>query len=349
MLATTLVVSAACGTNAAPSAPTTGSAPVTTSAPNTSTAAKPVASPSAAANAAASPAASPAAAPSASPAAASASPVAGGVARDDTLAQQVPQQYRSKGELTVATTVFPSFEIFGANNEIQGADPDLYQALGQVLGLKFNVTNTQFSTIIPGIQAGRFDLASPLGDFVERQDIVTFVDYSRGGSSVLVKAGSSFQPKDVSDLCGHSIGIETGSAEDNVTQVISQQCQQAGKPALTVNTYPDVAAATLAVSSGRADGLLTDSAANGYAAKQSGGQFVSAPLTGGESIPGFGATFGFVLQKDSGLAAPLLGALQKLVAAGVYDRVFQQWGLQDNELPPAQMKINGSTAHQKPT
>jgi polar amino acid transport system substrate-binding protein len=188
-----------------------------------------------------------------------------------------------------------------------------------------------------------------LGDFVERQDVVSFVDYARGGSSVLVKGGGSFMPHDVSDLCGHTIGIETGSAEDNVTQVISQQCQQAGKPALTVNTYPDVAAATLAVSSGRADGLLTDSAANGYAAKQSGGQFVSAPLSGGESIPGFGATFGIVFQKDSGLGTPLLGALQKLVASGVYARIFEQWGLQDNEIPPDQMKINGSTAHQKPT
>lgn len=245
--------------------------------------------------------------------------------------------------------MFPSFEIFGPNNEIQGADPDLYQALGQVLGLKFNIINTQFSTIIPGIQAGRFDLSSPLGDFVERQDVVSFVDYARGGSSVLVKGGSSFQPHDVSDLCGHTIGIETGSAEDTVTQVISQRCQQAGKPALTVNTYPDVAAATLAVSSGRADGLLTDSAANGYAAKQSGGQFVSEPLTGGDAIPGFGATFGIVFQKDSGLGEPLLGALQKLVANGTYARIFEQWGLQDNELPADQMKINGCTAHQKPS
>jgi ABC-type amino acid transport substrate-binding protein len=64
-------------------------------------------------------------------------------------------------------------------------------------------------------------------------------------------------------------------------------------------------------------------------------------------LPGFGATFGIVFQKDSGLGAPLLGALQKLVAAGVYDRIFDQWGLQDNKLPPSEMKINGSRARQK--
>jgi polar amino acid transport system substrate-binding protein len=334
LIACVLLASAACGPSTGPPPSAATSAPSPTSAP-----AKPAAAPTSAASPAASPAAaSQAASPAASPAAAAAaspSPAAAaaGVARDDTLAQQVPQQYRAKGELTVDVTVFPSFEIFGPNNEIQGADPDLYQALGQVLGLRFNLINTQFASIIPGIQAGRFDLSSPLGDFVERQEVVSFVDYSRGGSSMLVKAGGSFQPHDVSDLCGHTVGIETGTAEDTVTQMISEQCQQAGKTGLTVNTYPDVAAATLAVSSGRADGLLTDSAANGYTAKQSGGQFASMPLSGGESLPGFGATFGIVFQKDSGLGAPLLGALQKLVAAGVYDRIFDQWGLQDNKPP----------------
>lgn len=269
------------------------------------------------------------------------------VSEDPTLRAEVPPQYRSKATLTVATTVFPPFEIFGTNNAIEGADPDLYAALGRVLGLKFSIINTTFASIIPGIQSGRYDLSSPLGDFVERQATVSFVDYSKGGSSALVNAAGSFQPSSVLDLCGHTIGIETGSAETNVTQAISQMCQQAGKPALTVNNYPDVAAASLAVKSGRVDALLTDSAANGYDATQSNGQFVSDGLSGGDAIPGWGATFGIVFQKGSGLGTALLGALQKLVQTGVYQQIYAKWGLQNNTIPLDRMKIDGSTAHQK--
>lgn len=267
--------------------------------------------------------------------------------KDDALAAKVPAQYRSKGEVVVAVTVFPPFEVYGANNEVTGADPDLYAAIGKVLDLKFKFVDTKFSSIIPGIQSGRYDLSSPLGDFVERQEIVGFVDYSKGGSSALVNAGGSFQPHTVMDLCGHSVGIEAGSAEQNVTRAISEMCTKAGKSALTVNNYPDVAAASLAVKSGRADALLTDSAANGYHAKLSNGEFASNGLSGGESIPGWGATFGIVFPKDSPLGDALLGALKKIVAAGVYDQIFQSWGLQDNRIPLEQMKINGSTAYQK--
>lgn len=267
--------------------------------------------------------------------------------KDAALAAKVPEQYRSKGEITVAVTVFPPFEVYSANNEITGADPDLYAALGKVLDLKFKFVDTKFSSIIPGIQSGRYDLSSPLGDFVERQEIVGFVDYSKGGSSALVSAAGSFKPHTVMDLCGHTIGIEAGSAEQNVTQAISDMCTKAGKSALIVNNYPDVAAASLAVKSGRADALLTDSAANGYHAKQSNGEFASMGLSGGETIPGWGATFGIVFPKDSALGDALLGALHKAVEAGVYDQIFEKWGLQDNRIPPDQMKINGSTAHQK--
>lgn len=248
--------------------------------------------------------------------------------------------------LTVAVTVFSPYELYDANNNLAGADIDLYQALGRVLGVTFVPKVVDFDGIVPGIEAGRYQAASPLGDFVERQQVMDLVDYSQGSSSLLVSGKSDYRPTDVSDLCGHSIGIEKGSAEVGVTGTLNTRCSAAGKPAIDLHLYPNVSAADLAVQSGRVDGVLTDSAPNGYTAKQSGGMFVNAPLRGGSDIAGWGATFGIAVAKGSPLAKPIELALKELIANGTYGQIYRKWGIPDNEIPATKVAIDGSTAHQ---
>lgn len=256
----------------------------------------------------------------------------------------VPATFRGK-TLTVAVTVFSPFELYDSNNKLAGADVDLYRALGKVLGVDFKLQVADFDGIIPGIQAGRYAASSPLGDFVERQKIITLVDYARGSSSLLVSGKSSYRPTNVSDLCGHSIGIEKGSAEVGVTGTLNDRCRSSGKQKIDIHLYPNVSAANLAVQSGRIDGVLTDSAPNGYTAKQSHGTFVNVPLSGGDAIKGWGATFGIAVAKGSPLARPLEAAVKELITNGTYNAIYKQWGMTGNELPAGKVAINGSTAH----
>ena len=52
---------------------------------------------------------------------------------------------------------------------VVGMDADLAKALGQVLGLKVNVVNATFDTIIPGLASGKYDLGmSSFTDTKER-------------------------------------------------------------------------------------------------------------------------------------------------------------------------------------
>jgi polar amino acid transport system substrate-binding protein len=145
------------------------------------------------------------------------------------------------------------------------------------------------------------------------------------------------------DLCGHAIGIETGTAETTVTQDISRMCTAAGKQPLAVHEYTDESSITLALASGRLDGGLSDAAPNSYTAKQAGGQFVNLPLSGGNGIPGWGATFGIAVPKGSWLAAAIQAAMRELRSDGTYTSIFNQWGLSLEMLPASAIKINGST------
>lgn len=261
------------------------------------------------------------------------------------LAQDVPAAWRGK-TLTVAVTVFPPYEVL-SGGQVTGLDPDLYQALGKELGVRFHIVQTTFDSIIPGLQSGRYQVASPLGDFVERQKVLDMADYAKGASSLLVPSSATFRPANVMQLCGQAIGIESGSAETGVTAVLNKRCAGAGKGSVTIRTFPDVASATVAATSGQIRGVLTDAAANAYAAQQAKGTFDNLPLTGGSGIPGWGATFAMGTPKGSGLAQALVAGLRRLAADGTYKQVFTRYGLLSLEgIPASDIKVDGSTAHE---
>ena len=63
------------------------------------------------------------------------------------------------------------------------------KALGAVMGLKVNMVNATFDTIIPGLAAGKYDVgASSFTDTKERQKTVDFVTYFTAGISFYGKA-----------------------------------------------------------------------------------------------------------------------------------------------------------------
>jgi polar amino acid transport system substrate-binding protein len=270
------------------------------------------------------------------------SPGSSPTARAGTLASVVPAAHRGS-TVYAALNVYQPYEIYSNNAAVfTGIDPELYQAMGRLLGITFQIHNVPFNEVVPGIQAGRYQVSSPLGDFVQRQQVVTFVDYARGASSLLVSSSSTFRPTAVMDLCGRAIGIETGTAESTVTQDISHMCTAAGKQPLAVHQYADESSITLALASGRLDGGLSDAAPNSYTAKQSGGQFVNLPISGGSAIPGWGATFGIAVPKGSWLAPTILAAMKELRGNGTYSSIFNQWDLSLEMLPASAIKINGS-------
>ncbi len=217
-------------------------------------------------------------------------------------------------------------------------DADLAKAIAQLMGLKATVTNQPFDSIIPGLDAGKYDLGmSSFTDTKDREKTVDFVTYATAGESFFVNADGGPTINSIDDICGLKIGAEKGTTEADDATAQSKKCTDAGKPAVSVSTFPDENGVNLALSSGRVDAGFADTPVADYAVKQSDGKFKLSPAPSIANAP-----YGIAMAKDSGLQQPVLAAVKKLMADGTYKQILDYWGLQSIAI--SNPTINGATS-----
>jgi polar amino acid transport system substrate-binding protein len=250
-------------------------------------------------------------------------------AKDAALAAEVPATFQKKGALTVGTdaTLAPKEFMAADNKTMQGLDLDLTYAVGDVLGLKMNFTNSAFDTLIPGVQNGRFDLVnSSAAPTPEREKVVDMVTTDYSGEQLLVKADNAGSIKGLDDLCGRPVGVQRGSLEAEDLQAQSTKCTRSGKKAVQISVFPDATSVNLALNSNRVDAVFMDVPVSAYQAKKSQG---ALRTTGQIYRAGLEAMF---TAKGNGLAKPLADAMNKLIADGTYSKIFAKWGLSQSVL-----------------
>ena len=241
------------------------------------------------------------------------------------IAAQVPGSVKANGTLTVAAdaTYAPNEFIGTDGHTVVGLDADLAKALGQVLGLKVNVINATFATIIPGLASGKYDLGiSSFTDTKEREKTVDFVTYFVAGTSFYVKSDGGPDIGSLADLCGRTVAVEQGTTQQADAQAQAEKCKSAGKPGMTVQVFNDQNAVNLALSSGRAQVAMADSPVAAYQVKQSNGTF---KVTGS---PYGTAPYGIAIPENNGMADPILAAVKHLMSEGTYTKILGKWGVQ---------------------
>jgi polar amino acid transport system substrate-binding protein len=256
---------------------------------------------------------------------------------DPAIVAQVPAAIKAKGTLLVATEAqyAPNEFIASDGHTIIGMDPDLMKALGAVMGLKVQMINSNFETIIPGLADGRYDVgASSFTDTKEREKTVDFVDYYNAGISFYAKSTVNPGVNELADLCGKTVAVEKGTVEQEEAEAQDKKCPKEGKPSVTVLIYPGQDDVNLAVSSGRAAVGMADSPVVAYQIKESNGDF---KLVGKSYMF---APYGLALPKTSGMATPVLAALKVLIANGTYLKIMDKWGLQGGAITTP--TINGA-------
>ena len=242
-----------------------------------------------------------------------------------TIAAELPKEVRSKGTLTVAAdATYAPNEFLGEDGKtVVGMSPDLGEALAKVLGVKLEFVNAPFDGILPGLAAGKYDIGlSSFTDTREREQTVDFVTYFSAGTSFFVRADGGPRIEVLADLCGHTVAVQKGTVQADDATAQAGKCKAAGKAQLKVLVLPDQPAANLAMSSGRADVSMADSPVAAYQVEKSGGRF---ELTG---KPYGTAPYGIAVPKGSGLAEPLLHAVQAIMRDGSYAEVLKRWGLE---------------------
>lgn len=262
------------------------------------------------------------------------------------VAKLVPKSIASKGTLTVATdpSYAPNEFVNPKNQQIEGMDVDLGNALAQVMGVKVKFVSAGFDSIIPGLAAGRYDFSmSSFTDTKERQGTVDFVTYFSAGTSFYTSAKGGATVNGLSSLCGLKVGVEKGTTQQSDAQAQSKKCTTAGKPAVTLSIYPNQSEANVALSSGRVQVVMADSPVADYAVKQSGGQFKLVGPTYGT------APYGIAVPRPNGtppgqapLDKALLAAMKQVISDGTYMNILKKWGVQSGAINNP--VINGATS-----
>ncbi|HET6507231.1 MAG TPA: ABC transporter substrate-binding protein [Baekduia sp.] len=237
----------------------------------------------------------------------------------------VPEAIKSKGTLVVASdaSYAPNEFIASDGKTVEGADADLAKAIGKELGLKVEVKNVGFDSIIPGLAAKKYDLGmSSFTDTKEREQTVDFVTYFNAGTSFYTKAQGGTEVTGLDDLCGKTVAVEKGTTQADDSTAQSKKCKAAGKPEVKVSTFPDQNGANLAIQSGRAQIGMADSPVAAYQVKKSNGQFKLVGTPYGE------APYGIAIPKGSGLDEPVLAAVKQMIADGTYKQILTKWGIE---------------------
>ena len=168
------------------------------------------------------------------------------------------------------------------------------------MGIRVEVVNAPFDSILPGLAAGKYDLGiSSFTDTKEREKTVDFATYYSAGTSFFVRATDGPAIGALSDLCGHTIAVQKGTVQAEDAAAQARACRNQGRDSLRILVLPDQTAANLALSSGRADVGMADSPVAEYQVA------VQRSLQAQRQAYGT-APYGIAIPKGSGMAKPML-------------------------------------------
>ncbi len=250
---------------------------------------------------------------------------------DQALHDRLPADIKSAGKMiSVNNGSFPPYEIVEGPTTMSGASADLTEALAQLLGIKIeHATVSGLSGVLAGIKSGRYQLAiGPVGDYPDRQANNDFIDFVQEFVVFAVQKGNPEKINSLDDTCGKRIAVMAAGSAEQVIRKQSQVCTDAGKPAVTVQSFTDQPSSILAVRSKRSDAFFSSQAPLVYFVDQAHGQL---ELTGQGKKNGFGDIFqGTVVPKDSALGKVVLDGYKALFANGTYAAIMKKWKLDGN-------------------
>ena len=107
---------------------------------------------------------------------------------------------------------FPPYEYYDGD-KLVGIDVEVAGAIAEKLGMKLEVVDIAFDSIVSGVQAGKYDMGmAGMTVNEERLEQVNFSDsYSTGIQVVIVKEGGKVQSLDDMGAEGVIIGTQSGT------------------------------------------------------------------------------------------------------------------------------------------
>ena len=249
---------------------------------------------------------------------------------DATLTRMVPAEKAGKPFTVAVALGSPPDDFRNENGEVAGWEIDILRAATQSLGLELDVRPTTFDTLIPGLQAKRFDAAvGQMGVTVVREKIVDMIGTLLGNELFAAQVDSPVTVKTLDDLCGLTVATTRGSREMVFAEEHQPKCMAAGAKPVNALAFNNGNGAEEAMMSRRADLFWSGSTAVSYFVAQTKGR---TKIVGSYTDTSY---IGVALSKGSDMSAPLRAAIQHLIDNGTYGKIVTKWGLGDGAVKQA--------------
>ena len=144
-------------------------------------------------------------------------------------------------------------------NKVIGSDVDLAAAVLDCAGVKHEMFLGGWSGLLPATAGGQVDVFwDNLYYTPARAKELDYVIYMQAGTGALTQAGNPKKITSMETSCGSTYAAGLGTVEAVAAQKGDEACKAAGKPGITLMTYPDMASGIRLLQSGRADIMMTD-------------------------------------------------------------------------------------------
>lgn len=217
----------------------------------------------------------------------------------------------AKETLTMATNAeFPPYEYYEGDNVV-GIDAEIAQLIADKLGMELEIVDVAFESIVPGVQAGKYDMGmAGMTVNEERLESVNFSSsYATGVQVVIVKEDGPIASLD--DISGKMIGVQT-----NTTGDIYASGDYGDE---YVTRYDNGALAVEGLKSGKVDCVIIDNEpAKAYVAANEGLKILDTEYT----VEDYAICFA---KENTELQEKVNGALEVLIADGSVQKIIDKY------------------------
>lgn len=217
----------------------------------------------------------------------------------------------AKETLTMVTNAeFPPYEYYEGDNVV-GIDAEIAQLIADKLGMDLEIVDVAFESIVPGVQAGKYDMGmAGMTVSEERLESVNFSSsYATGVQVVIVKEDGPIASLD--DISGKMIGVQT-----NTTGDIYASGDYGDE---YVTRYDNGALAVEGLKSDKVDCVIIDNEpAKAYVAANEGLKILDTEYT----VEDYAICFA---KENTELQEKVNGALEALIADGSVQKIIDKY------------------------
>jgi polar amino acid transport system substrate-binding protein len=255
-----------------------------------------------------------------------------GAGTAQTCTPKVPASALVKpGTLVMSTNpTLPPMQFVDSAGVLKGMRITLGDEIARRLCLKPEYIRIEFSAMIPGLQAGRWDVINT-GIFwtEERAKLMKMIQYEAQAVSISVAKGNPLKIAKPEDLAGRSVGVELGGFEERKLKELDAEIKAKGLRPINIRTFDNFATAYQALRAGQTEATVTiDSTGAEYAKR---GEFDRA-------ISGLFPTPVALAMKNDDLANAIVGVFNEMQKDGSYQKLMAEYGLLANKEP---IRVNG--------